>query len=359
MKDPYEILGVEKNSTQKDIKKAYRNKAMQFHPDKNPGNKESEERFKEIGSAYAVLSDKEKKEQYDKYGHVEKRQGQEFSMNMDDIFSNFGNIFGNHGFNDFFGQRTQQRSNINQNRGSNLRIKVKLNLEEILLGCQKKIKLKKFVKCVTCNGKGGDHEKTCLNCKGSGQIKNTQRTAFGVIQQITNCFTCNGSGKVILNKCNNCLGEGIVSKEESFSIEIPKGVEEGMQLNISDQGNSGRRNGPNGDLLILIEEIRDEFLIRNDNDILYDLDVNMIDACLGTDIEVPTILNNVKITIEPGTQPGKILKLNGKGLPNINNGQLGDQLIKINVIIPKELTSKEKELLKELKSSTNFINKIT
>ena len=355
MKDPYQILGISKDADEKTIKKSYRSKAMKYHPDKNPGDKSAEEKFKECAEAYSLLADDKKREQYDKFGHVGDRQG--FNMNMDDIFSHFSDIFGPQTFthmDEMFGQRTQRR-NTNQNRGSNLRIKVKLNLEEILLGCQKKIKLNKFVKCDNCEGNGGKDKTTCPNCKGNGKIVNVQQTIVGQMKQVITCFTCDGTGEIIKDKCNHCSGEGIIRKEEYFSIEIPKGVEEGMQLSMSGHGNSGRRNGPNGDLLILIEEIRDDFLIRDGNNILCDLNINMIDACLGIDIEVPTILNNVKINIEPGTQPGKVLKLKEKGLPEINYGQLGDQLIKVNVIIPKELTSEEKELLKKLKLL--FINK--
>lgn len=343
-KDLYQILNVEKNATKEEIKKKYRELAKQHHPDKGG----DAEKFKEVGESYAILSDSKKREQYDRFGYVGNKQGQEFHMNMDDIF-NF------HNFDDIFEQRTQ-RSNFNQNRGSNLRIKIKLNLKEILLGCEKKIKLNKFVKCNNCKGYGGENQMTCPNCKGKGMLINVQQTILGQMRQVSTCFTCDGTGKIIKDKCHFCSGEGIIRKEEYFSIEIPKGVEKGMQLNISANGNCGRKNGTNGDLLILIEEIKDNILVRDGYNILYDLNIDMVDACLGTNMEIPTILNNVKINIEPGTQPGKILKLKGRGLPNINDGQFGDQLIKINVIIPKELTIEEKELLGKLKLSKNFVN---
>lgn len=346
MKDPYQVLGIKKNSTQEEIKKKYRELAKKYHPDKGG----DAEKFKEVGESYAILSDPKKRGQYDKFGHVGNRQ--EFHMNMDDIFSqfrNFEDMFNFHGFDDFFGHSRSQKTNINQNRGSNLRIKVKLNLKEILLGCQKKIKLNKFVKCDNCDGNGGKEQIDCPDCDGNGVLINVQRTIIGEVRQTVSCFKCDGTGQIIKDKCNICLGEGTIKEEKYFLFDIPKGVEEGMQLNMSGQGNCGRRNGPTGDLLILIEEIKNDYLIRDGNNILYDLNINMVDACLGTEIEVPTILNNVKIKIEPGIQPGKVLKLKGKGLPDINYGQLGDQLIKVNIVIPKELTSEEKELLEKLK----------
>lgn len=345
-KDPYKILGVSKNSTQEDIKKAFRSGAIKYHPDKGG----DEEKFKELGSAMDLIGTKEKREQYDRYGHDQKGQGRE-PMSMDDIFSHFGD----RGFNDIFGHRSQHH-NLNKNKGTNLRIKVSVTLKDILVGCQKKIKLNKFVKCNICSGNGGTNEITCLNCNGRGHLINIKNTIMGQIRQTITCFTCDGMGQIIKNKCKDCSGEGIIKKEEYFSFEIPKGVEDGMQLNISGYGNIGRRNGSPGDLLIIIEEIEDSYLIRDRNNILYDLNINMINACLGTEIEVPTILNNVKITIKPGTQSGELLRLKGKGLPDINYGQLGDQLIKINIIIPKELTSEEKELLEKLKLSKNFIS---
>ena len=361
-KDLYKILELDNKDKKlnnsdfnKKLKSNYRVLAKKFHPDKNPGNKSAEEKFKECAEAYSILSDDKKREQYDKYGQVGNKQGQGFSMNMDDIFSHFGDIFNNHGFNNIFGQREQQNYNSSRNRGTNLRIKIKLTLKDILSGTQKKIKLNKSIKCDSCSGRGGTDETTCLNCKGSGHIKNVRNTIMGQILQTTTCFSCDGAGQIIKNKCKDCMGEGITMKEEYFSIEIPKGLEQGMQLTMPGHGNMGRRNGPSGDLLILIEEIKDPYLNRDGNNILYDLDINVIDACLGTEIEVPAILNTVKINIDPGTQHGKLLKLTGKGLPDINYGQLGDQFVKINVVIPRQLTEEEKILLKKLKLSENFI----
>jgi len=335
-KDPYQILGLNKDASQDEIKKAFRKKAIQHHPDKGG----DEEKFKEINWANSILSDSQKKEQYDNLGHVGK--GQEFEgFNMNDIFSHFENMFGF--------RRNRQGYN-NQNKGTNLRIKIKVNLKEVLEGTQRKIKINRHVKCDSCSGRGGTGEITCLNCKGSGQLTNSQRTAFGMFQQTIICYICNGSGKIIQNKCHNCSGEGIIPKQEYLGIEIPKGVEEGMQLNMPGYGNCGKNNGPNGDLLILIEEEKHPHLIREGLNVIYNLDLNYVDACLGSNIEIPTILNNTKIDIKSGTQPGKVLKLKRKGLPNINNSyEVGDQLININVIIPNNLKSEEKHLLEQIK----------
>lgn len=362
-RDYYEVLGVGKTASTDEIKKSYRKVAMQFHPDRNPGDKAAEEKFKEAAEAYEILSDADKKAQYDRYGHAgmsgNGRGGYGGGgMNMDDIFSQFGDIFGDDLFGNFFGGgrgRGGQRSR--GVRGSNLRVKLKLTYEEIAKGVTKNIKVKKHVACNTCNGSGAKDKgsvQTCQTCGGSGQVRKVQNTFLGQMQTVTTCPTCNGEGSTITAKCGTCKGEGRVYAEETVTIDIPAGVQEGMQLNISGKGNAGERGGPAGDLIILIEEEAHKELQREGLNVAYDLHISFPDAVFGTQVEVPTIDGRAKIKIPAGTQGGKIFRLKGKGFPAVNSYEKGDQLIQVNVWVPQHLTSEEKTALEKFGHSANF-----
>ncbi len=358
-RDYYEILGVSKNSTEGEIKKAYRQMALKYHPDKNPNNKEAEDKFKEAAEAYDVLSNAEKKQRYDQFGH--QGTGNGFSggggMNMEDIFSHFGDVFGEGSpFESFFGggQRGGRR---HVNRGSNLRIKVKLTLEEIAHGVEKNLKVSKSIPCHTCKGSGaqsaGDFHK-CSTCQGSGQVHRVTNTFIGQMRTTTTCPTCNGEGQTIANKCKSCHGSGIQHGEEVISVNIPAGVGEGMQLTVSGKGNAAERGGIPGDLLIVIEEVHHEHLQRDGNNLLYDLYVNFSDAALGTTVEIPTLDGKAKIKVDAGTHGGKVLRLKGKGLPSVNSFGRGDLLININVWTPQHVSAEEKKVLEQLRNSPNF-----
>ena len=370
-RDYYEVLGVEKTASDAEIKKAYRKLAIQYHPDKNPGNKEAEEKFKEAAEAYSVLSDKDKRSRYDQFGHagVGGAAGGGFSgqgMSMDDIFSMFGDIFGGGGgfggFGGFSGFSGSGRPQQRKFRGSDLRVKVKLSLKDISTGVEKKFKLKKYVTCEHCHGSGAEGNsgtETCPNCHGTGSVTRTQQSIFGMMQTQSVCPNCNGEGKIIKNKCKHCSGEGITYGEEVVEVKIPAGVAEGMQLTVSGKGNAGKRNGIAGDLLVVIEEESHPDLIRDDNDLIYNLLLSVPTAALGGTVEIPTIDNKVKVKIEPGTQPGKVLRLRGKGLPNVNsygysNGT-GDLLVNISVYIPETLSKEEKQALEKMQNSDNFM----
>lgn len=356
-RDYYEILGVSKNASQEEIKKAYRKVAIKYHPDKNPNDSAAEEKFKEAAEAYEILSNAEKRQRYDQFGH-QGMSGGGFSgggMNMEDIFSQFGDIFSGTGFESFFGGSGRRGAGIR--RGPNLRIKLKLTLQEIAHGCEKKIKVKRYVSCDECGGNGalnGTEVKTCPACNGTGQVRKVVNTMFGQMVSATTCHNCHGEGKVITSQCPACKGEGRQLREETISIKIPAGVTEGMQLSMSGKGNMPPRGGMPGDLLILIEEIEDESLKRDGLNIIYELYVSFIEAVLGGEAEVPTIDGKVKIKIEPGTQGGKLLRLKGKGIRDINSYEKGDQLIHVNVWTPKQLSKDEKSLLMQLKDSENF-----
>lgn len=363
-RDYYEILGVSKSATAEEIKKAYRKVALQFHPDRNPDNKEAEEKFKEAAEAYEILSDQQKRARYDQMGHagVKGQQGgySGGGMNMEDIFSQFGDVFGEDSpFGSFFGGggRTR-RGGGGGARGSNLRVKVKLTLEEIAKGAKKTLKVKKYVGCHTCDGSGAKDKNAvsnCTTCGGSGVVRKVQQTILGHMQTTVTCPTCNGSGSMITSKCGTCKGEGREYGEETITIDIPAGVNEGIQLSMSGKGNAGERNGAAGDLIVQIEEVQHDELQRDGNDILYNLYISFVDAVIGTQAEVPTIDGKARIKIDAGTQSGKVLKLKGKGLPDVNSRyQVGDQLVYVNVWTPKQLNSEEKALLEKLKNSENF-----
>ncbi|MGE4434503.1 MAG: molecular chaperone DnaJ [Bacteroidales bacterium] len=364
-RDYYEILGVSKSASDEEIKKAYRKKAIQFHPDKNPGDKEAEEKFKEAAEAYEVLSNSEKRQRYDQYGHagVGGAAGGGFGgggFSMDDIFSQFGDIFGGHfggggfgGFGGFGGSRGGQHVN----RGSNLRVRVKLNLAEIAKGAEKKIKVRKHVSCQHCNGTGADGGNaftTCNTCRGTGTVTRISNTILGRMQTQSVCPDCQGEGKTITRKCSHCQGEGLLQQEEVISINIPAGVAEGMQLSMSGKGNAARRGGVNGDLLIVVEEEKHPELIRDENDLIFNLLLSFPTAALGGTVEIPTIESRVKVKIEAGTQPGKILRLRGKGLPSVNGYGTGDLLVNISVYVPEALSRDEKKLIEKFEESENF-----
>ena len=367
-KDFYEILGVSKSSSQDEIKKAYRKVAMQYHPDRNPGDKPAEEKFKEAAEAYEVLSDTDKRAQYDRFGHQASspgRGGGGYSggagMNMDDIFSQFGDIFGDESpFGSFFGGGSGRRSQGGRSRGtrgSNLRVKIKLNFEEIAKGTKKTIKVKKYVHCNTCNGSGAKDKNSvqnCSTCGGSGQVRRVQNTFLGQMQTVTTCPTCNGEGSTVTHKCSACKGDGRVYGEETVAIDIPAGVQEGMQLSLSGKGNAGERGGSAGDLIVLIEEESHPQLHRDGLNVAFDLHISIPDAVFGMQVEVPTIDGRAKIKIPPGTQSGKIFRLKGKGFPNVNSYEKGDQLIQVNVWTPQHVSTAEKEMLEKLQQSENF-----
>jgi len=359
-RDYYDILGVSKSADEQEIKKAYRKLAIKFHPDKNPDNKEAEEKFKEAAEAYEVLSNADKRARYDRFGHQgvggAGSAGQGFGgMNMEDIFSQFGDIFGDSGFGGF-GRQSQNGRRVQ--KGTNLRIKVKLTLEEIANGVEKKIKVNKLVSCKSCSGSGaenGSSFSTCGTCGGSGRITRVTNTILGQMQTAATCHSCNGEGRLITNKCKSCHGDGVVRAEDTISINIPAGVSEGMQLSVSGKGNAAPRGGINGDLIISIEEIPHAELQRDGNNLYYNCHINFADATLGTTVEIPTIDGKAKFKIEPGTQSGKILRLRNKGLPEINSYGRGDLLVDISVWTPQTLSSDEKELLEKLRLSPNFI----
>lgn len=359
-RDYYEILGVAKNAGEAEIKKAYRQMALKYHPDKNPGNKDAEEMFKEAAEAYEILSNTEKRQRYDQFGHkgVNGAAGGAGGMNMEDIFSHFGDIFGGASpFESFFGGGGQTRGGKKVNRGSNLRIKVSLSLEEIAHGVEKKIKVNKFVSCNSCKGSGaqdGASFQKCGTCAGNGQVHRVTNTFIGQMRTTTTCPTCGGEGQTIQNKCKSCHGSGLEHGEEVISINIPAGVGEGMQLTVSGKGNSAERGGIPGDLYIIIEEIKHPHLQRDGNNLLYDLYINFADATLGISTEIPTIEGKAKVKIDAGTQGGKVLRLKGKGLPSVNGYGKGDLFVNVNVWTPQHISSEEKKILEQLKNSPNF-----
>ncbi len=363
-RDYYEVLGVNRNASADEMKKAYRKLALQYHPDKNPNNKEAEEKFKEAAEAYEVLSDPEKRQRYDQFGHA--GMGNNFGgggMNMDDIFSNFGDIFGDFfggGFSGFGGG--SRRSGRRVNKGSNLRVKVKLTLEEIAKGVEKKIKVNKQIACKSCNGTGAEHGtafSTCTTCRGTGQVTRVANTILGQMQTSSPCPTCNGEGQVITRKCTSCHGNGVIQGEEVITINIPAGVAEGMQLSMSGKGNAPARGGVNGDLIILVEETPHPELKRDGNNLIYDLYLSIPEAALGTSVDIPTIDGKARFKLDAGTQAGKLLRLKGKGLPEVNSYVKGDIIININVWTPQNLSKEEKSLMEKLLDSPNFKPKPT
>lgn len=369
-RDYYEVLGVGKNASEDEIKKAYRKIAIKYHPDRNPGNKEAEDKFKEAAEAYDVLHDPQKRQQYDQFG-FDGPMGGGFGgggfgggagMNMDDIFSMFGDIFGGHagfgggfgGFGGGGGRRTQQY------RGSDLRLKVKLSLSEILTGTTKKFKVRKDIPCSHCHGSGaenGSGTETCPTCHGSGVVVQTANSIFGRMQTQSVCPNCNGEGKVIKNKCKHCGGSGVEKGEEVVEIKIPAGVAEGMVVNVPGKGNAGKHNGINGDIQVFIEEEDNDTFVRDGSNVIYNLLLDFPTATLGGDVEIPTIDGKkLRVKIENGTQPGKTLRLRGKGLPAVQGygSGHGDLVVNISVYVPKTLSRDEKKAIEAFKNSDNF-----
>jgi len=363
-RDYYEILGVSKNTDETELKKAYRKMAVKYHPDKNPDDKEAEEKFKEAAEAYDVLSNPDKRARYDRFGH----QGAASSgggggyggggMNMDDIFSQFGDIFGQSGFGGGFGGfGGGQQQGRRVHKGTNLRIKVKLTLEEVATGVEKKIKVNKFVPCKICTGTGADKGSsfnTCNTCKGAGRVTRITNTILGQMQTASACPACDGEGRTIASKCKTCSGDGILRDEEVISINIPAGVGEGMQLNVAGRGNAAPRGGVSGDLLVSIEEVEHPELKRDGTNLYHDCYISFSDAALGTSIEIPTLEGKAKFKIDPGTQSGKVYRLRGKGVPEVNGYERGDLLVDVNVWTPQQLSPEEKQILEGLRTAANF-----
>lgn len=365
-RDYYEVLGVDKNVSPDDLKKAYRKLALKYHPDRNPGDKEAEEKFKEAAEAYDVLSNPDKKARYDQFGHAGLDGAGGYGgqgMSMDDIFSSFGSIFGDlfgGGGGSFhfggFNGGGSTRGGRPVSRGSNLRIKVKLTLEEIDRGVEKKIKVNKYVPCKSCGGSGARNNsyETCGHCHGTGVVTEMRRSIFGQMQTQSVCPYCGGQGRIIKDKCHDCHGEGIVKSEEIITINIPAGVADGMQLSMRGQGNAGPNGGVNGDLIIQVEEVQHELFERQDNNLFYNAFVTYADAALGASVEIPTLSGKVRVKIEQGTPSGKVIRLKGKGLPDVNGYSRGDMLVSINVWVPKSVTKEERALLEQLNSRPNF-----
>jgi molecular chaperone DnaJ len=363
-RDYYEVLGVSRGASADEIKKAYRQMALKYHPDRNPGNKEAEERFKEAAEAYDVLSDPEKRRQYDQFGHEGLRgaAARDFT-DINDIFTTFGDIFGGSFggsiFDEVFGgTRTRRRSASHTGTpGSDLRITLRLTLEEIATGVEKKIKVKRLKRCDTCSGTGarpGSGRETCPQCNGTGELRQVSRSMFGQFVNITTCPMCGGEGRVIRHPCTTCGGEGRVQGETTIKVNVPAGVAEGNYIPLQGQGNAGRRGGPPGDLIVEIQEEPHPYFTRNGDDIIYDLLISFPMAALGGEVEIPTLTSKAKLTIEPGTPPGRMLRMRDRGIPHLNGHGRGDQLVRVNIWVPQRLNSREKELLRELAKSEHI-----
>ncbi len=364
-RDYYEVLGVSKNATPEELKKAYRKLAIKYHPDRNPGDKEAEEKFKEAADAYGVLSDPEKRQKYDQYGFAMGPQGfggaggaggfYGGGMSMEDIFSQFGDIFGGaFGGESGFGQR---RSQPRQRKGSDLRIRVKMTLEDIAKGVTKTLKIPTFMPCDHCHGTGakdGVAFATCQHCHGTGTVTHVQQSIFGAMQTQSVCPDCEGTGKIISEQCQYCKGEGVERKEQQISFTIPAGVQDGQTLTVKGKGNAPRHGGVRGDLLVVIEEVKHPELIRDGNDIIYNLMLDFPTAALGGSVEVPTITGRARLKIAPGTQPGKVLRLRGKGLGSPDGRGTGDELINVMVYVPQNLTPQQSSAIEAMRNDPNI-----
>lgn len=364
-RDYYEVLGVSKTASEEEIKKAYRQIAIKYHPDRNPGNKEAEDKFKEAAEAYNVLHDPQKRQQYDQFGFNGPMgggfEGFGASMNLDDIFQMFGDVFGGRGFSGFgAGFGGGRSTHYQQHRGTDLRLKVKLSLQEVNSGVTKKFKVRKDITCIHCHGTGaeaGSGHETCPTCHGSGVITHTTQSIFGMMQTQGVCPACQGEGQIIKNKCHHCQGTGITKGEEVVEINIPAGVAEGMVVNVPGKGNAGMRGGIPGDIQVFIEEEDNSTFVRDGNDLIYNLLLDFPTAALGGEVDIPTIEGKaLKVKIESGTQPGKTMRLRGKGLPVVQGyGQgIGDLVVNISVYVPKTLSHEEKKALETFRESDNF-----
>ena len=365
MRDYYEILGVGRQASADELKRSYRKLALKHHPDRNPGDKEAEEKFKEAAEAYEILSDTQKRQRYDRFGHAGVRgngagAGAGF-QDINDIFSAFSDIFGSGGsiFDEVFGGRGRSPRRGRQGRpGSDLRIKLPLTLEEIADGTEKKIKVRKFIACQRCDGKGVENESdgyaTCRTCHGAGEVRHVTRSVFGQFVNVQPCPTCRGEGRIIRNKCEMCSGEGRSKEEETIGVNVPPGVLEGHYLTLRGAGNAGIRGGEPGDLRVEIEEVAHEHFSREGLDIFYELYLSFPEAALGTEMEVPTLKGRARLQIDAGIQSGKILRMRDRGIPDLETGNRGDQMVRIHVWTPQQLTEEEKELMEDLKSSPSF-----
>lgn len=368
-RDYYEILGIDKSASKDEIKKAYRKMAMQYHPDKNPGDDEAEAKFKEAAEAYEVLSDDQKRSKYDRFGHSGMRGGQDYQgfSDINDIFSHFSDIFGggfgggSSIFDDFFGGGTSQRSRGRRTggiAGSDLKVTLKFTLEEIATGTTKKVKLKKYNVCKDCGGTGAKDSSsfsTCSQCGGTGEVRQVSRSIFGQFVNIAVCENCSGTGKVISEPCKTCRGDGRVNEESTIKVNVPAGVVNNSYMSLRGEGNAGKNGGPAGDVIVIFKVMEHEYFDRDEEDnIVYNLYLSYPELALGTEVEVPTLNGRAKLKIEPGTQPGKFLKMRDKGVQHLNSHGAGDQLVKVNVYVPKKLNKDEKELVKQLKDMPNI-----
>lgn len=359
-RDYYEVLGVSKDASESEIKKAYRKKAMKFHPDRNTDDPEAEKKFKEASEAYEVLGDKETRQRYDRFGHRGVNGANGFGgrggfedIGFEDIFSRFSDIFGG----EFGGGRRSRGRRSAGQPGSDMKLRIELDLEEIAFGTEKKLKVKKYIKCDECNGTGAETEddfETCSTCNGMGEVRQVHKTMLGQMVNVQTCPECQGEGRIIRNKCSKCAGEGRYQGKETVQVNVPSGVSKGNYITLRGQGNAGKRGGPAGDLVVLIEEKEHEHFERDGNDIYYDLVLSVPDAILGTEVEVPTLKGRAKIKIEKGIQPGKLLRMSGKGIHGLNNSGVGDQYVRVNVYIPKDLDSDERGHIEALRGKDHF-----
>lgn len=361
-RDYYDILGVSKDASEDEIKKAYRKRAMKFHPDRNSDDPEAERKFKEASEAYEVLRDREKRQRYDQFGHQGVnggRGGPGFeNVGFEDIFSRFSEIFGADIFGGEFsrGGRSRGRRTAGE-PGSDMKLRIELDLEEIAFGTEKKLKVKKYVKCDECNGTGAETEddfETCSTCDGMGEVRQVHKTMLGQMVNVQTCPQCRGEGRIIRNKCTKCHGEGRYKGEETVKVRVPSGVSKGNYITLRGKGNAGKRGGETGALIVLIEEKEHDQFERDGNDIYYDLVLSVPDAILGTEVEVPTLKGKAKIKIDEGTQPGRLLRMREKGIHGLNNSGIGDQYVRVNVYIPKDLAEDERVHIEALKGNKHF-----